>query len=58
MQVRKYIIECSLERLKVSFGALKRGRDIKTDDVPFTICACFLLHNYHEVNKKVSVRTE
>jgi hypothetical protein len=46
------VIECSFGRLKARFGALKRAMDIKMDDLPYVIYACFVLHNYCELNKE------
>ena len=43
-------IECSFGRLKARFGALKRPMDINLDDLPLVIYACFVLHNYCELN--------
>ena len=44
------VIECSFGRLKARFGALKRPMDINLDDLPLVIYACFVLHNYCELN--------
>ena len=46
------VIECSFGRLKARFGALRRAMDIKLDDLPYVIYACFVLHNYCEVNNE------
>ena len=46
------VIECSFGRLKARFGALKRAMDINLDDLPFVIYACFVLHNFCEMNKE------
>ncbi|RNJ79755.1 MAG: hypothetical protein EB829_01555, partial [Nitrosopumilus sp. H8] len=39
-------------RLKARFGALKRAMDINIEDLPFVIYACFVLHNFCEINKE------
>lgn len=44
------VIECSFGRLKARFGALKRPMDINLQDLPLVIYACFVLHNYCEMN--------
>ena len=44
------VIECSFGRLKARFGALKRAMDISIDDLPYVIYACFVLHNFCEIN--------
>ena len=44
------VIECSFGRLKARFSALKRAMDINIHDLPFVIYACFVLHNYCEMN--------
>ena len=44
------VIECSFGRLKARFGALKRAMDIIIDDLPYVIYACFVLHNFCEIN--------
>ena len=44
------IIECSFGRLKDHFGALKRAMDINIHDLPYVIYACFILHNFCELN--------
>ena len=46
------VIECSFGHLKARFGSLKRAMGVKMDDLPFVIYACFVLHNYCEVNKE------
>ena len=40
------VIERSFGRLKARFGALKCAMDIKMDDLPYVIYACFVLHNF------------
>lgn len=44
------VIECSFGRLKARFGALKRPMDVNMDDLPSVIYACFVLHNFCEIN--------
>ena len=46
------VIECSFGRLKARFGALKRSMDINIDDLPYVIYACFVLHNFCELNNE------
>ena len=46
------VIECAFGRLKARFGCLKRAMDINSDDLPFVIYACFVLHNYCELNNE------
>ena len=44
------VIECAFGRLKGRFGCLCRNIDINLHDLPSVIHACFILHNYCEVN--------
>ena len=44
------VIECSFGRLKARFSALKRAMDINIQELPYVIYACFVLHNYCEMN--------
>ena len=46
-------IECAFGRLKGRFGALRRDMDINIDDLPHVIHACFVLHNFCEINKEL-----
>jgi hypothetical protein len=46
------IIECTFGRLKARFSVLRRQVDINLDDLPIVIYACFILHNYCEVNNE------
>ena len=46
------VIECAFECLKACFSALRRAMDINLDDLPTVIYACFVLHNYCEMNKE------
>ncbi|KAM3858860.1 putative nuclease HARBI1 [Diretmus argenteus] len=49
-KARAAVMEGSFGRLKARFAALRRPMDINMDDLPFVIYACFVLHNYCEVN--------
>ena len=46
------VIECAFGCLKARFGRLKRSMDINLDDLPQVIYACFVLHNFCELNKE------
>ena len=46
------VIECAFGRLKARFSALRREMDINLSDLPKVIYACFVLHNFYEVNKE------
>ena len=46
------VIECSFGRLKARFACLKRAMDINLDHLPFVVYACFVLHNFCEVNNE------
>ena len=46
------VIECAFGHLKARFGALKCAMDINIDDLPYVIYACFVLHNFCELNHK------
>ena len=48
----RMVIECAFGRVKARFGALKRSMDINLDDLPLVIYACFVLHNYCELNNE------
>ena len=48
----RMVIECAFGRLKARFGALKREMDINISDLPNVIYACFVLHNYCEMNNE------
>ena len=43
------VIECSFGRLKGRWGALRRAMDISIEYLPSVIVACFVLHNFCEV---------
>ena len=46
------VIKCAFGRLKTRFGSLKRAMDINLDELPFVIYACFVLHNFCELNNE------
>ena len=46
------VIECAFGRLKARFRALKRPVDINLSDLPSVIYACFVLHNFCEMNNE------
>ena len=46
----RMVIECSFGRLKGRWGAPRRAMDIKLDDLPSVIFACFVLHNFCELH--------
>ena len=46
------VIECAFGRLQGRFPILRRVLDINMDDMPFVIYACFVLHNFCELNKE------
>ena len=48
----RMVIECSFGRLKARFGALKRAKDISLMELPHIIYACFVLHNFCELNNE------
>ena len=47
----RFVIECAFGRLKARFGILRRPVDINLYDMPCVIYACFVLHNFCEINK-------
>ena len=49
------IIECAFGRLKARFGALKRAMDINIEELPFVTYACFVLHNFCELNHETVI---
>ncbi len=50
----RIVIECAFGRLKGRFGIL-REMDVCTPDLPYVIYACFVLHNFCELqNEKVA----
>lgn len=48
----RMVIECAFGRLKGRFMMLKRALDINIDEVPNVIYACFVLHNFCELNRE------
>ena len=48
----RMVIECSFGRLKARFGALKREMDINLIHLPRVIYACFVLHNFCEMQQE------
>ena len=46
----RFVIECAFGLLKARFGILRRPMDINLADLPNVIYACFILHNFCEVN--------
>ena len=46
------MVECAFGRLKARFGCLRRVMNINLDELPAVIYACFVLHNYCELNKE------
>ena len=49
----RMVIECAFGRLKGRFGCLRRDMDIDMKYLPEVIYACFILHNYCEINNDV-----
>ena len=48
----RMVIECSFGRLQARLGAIRRVMDINIDDLPYVIYACFVLHNFYEINNE------
>jgi hypothetical protein len=48
----RMVIECAFGRLKARFGILRREMDINIADLPYVIYACFVLHNYCELERE------
>eukprot|EP00112_Aurelia_sp_Birch-Aquarium-sp1_P002200 Seg1236.9 transcript_id=Seg1236.9/GoldUCD/mRNA.D3Y31 product="Protein ALP1-like" protein_id=Seg1236.9/GoldUCD/D3Y31 len=46
----RMVVECAFGRLKARFGILKRAMDISMANLPSTVMACFVLHNFCEIN--------
>ena len=44
------LIECAFSRLKARWSFLASTVDLKLDVVPIAVYACFVLHNYCELN--------
>ena len=49
----RMVIECAFGRLKARFTALRRPMDICLEGLPFVILACFVLHNFCELNNEL-----
>ena len=49
LSAARIAIECSFGILKARFGCLKREMDVHTSTLPYVIYACFVLHNYCEM---------
>ena len=50
------VIKCAFGRLKARFGSLKRAMNINLDELPFVSYACFVLHNFCELNNNSLMR--
>ena len=46
------VIKCAFGRLKARFGSLKRAMAINLDELLFVIYACYVLHNFCELNNE------
>ena len=57
MSSARIVIENAFGRLKGRFGCLKRAIVININTLPQVIMACFVLHNYCEMKKRKSTRT-
>ena len=49
----RMVIECAFGRLKARFAALCCPMDICVEDLAFVILACFVLHNFCELNNEL-----
>ena len=49
----RMVIECAFGRLKARWGCLRRPMDINMEDLPAVIMACFVLHNFREINSEL-----
>ena len=49
LPLARMVIEYAFGRLKARFGALKREMDINSADLSYVIYACFVLHNFCEL---------
>ena len=43
-------IECAFDRLKACWSILTRKVDLRLDNIPIIVLACFVLHNYCEIH--------
>ena len=41
-------VQCAFGRLKARWSILTRKMDLKLDDIPTVVYACFVLHNFWE----------
>lgn len=48
----RMVSECAFGRLKGRFGIFRRPMDTNMDDLPYVVYACFVLHNFCEINKE------
>lgn len=46
----RMVVECAFGRLKARFGILRRPLDVSLTNIPTTILACFILHNFCEMH--------
>ena len=53
----RMVIECAFGRLKGRFGCLRRDMDIDMKYLLEVIYACFILHNYCEINSDVTANS-
>ena len=51
-------IECAFGRLKARWRFFKKAVDLKFEFFPTVMCACFVLHNYCENQKKCGIDEE
>ena len=52
----RMVVECAFGRLKARFGILQRPMDLCMDNIPTTIHACFILHNFCEMHNETIPR--
>ena len=48
----RMVVECAFGRLKARFAILQRPMDLSMDNIPTTIHACFILHNFCEMHNE------
>ena len=46
----RMVVECAFGRLKTRLAILQRPMDLSIDNIPTTIHACFILHNFCEIH--------